>query len=207
MTNRERFHNIMNFEPVDRLLMIEWATWWDKTIENWQHQGLEIQPVADLSAGEALQLQFGLDLHQQCWISITTGATPHPASHGAPIVNDEADYERILPTLYPEQLDLSAFRRFRKRYDSGEAITWLSLDGFFWGPRKLLGIEPHLYAFYDKPELMHRINRDIAQFNLRVIDEVCRILTPDFMTIAEDMSYNNGPMLRLHHILSPLHRR
>ena len=195
MTNRERFHNIMNFEPVDRLLMIEWATWWDKTIENWQHQGLEIQPVADLSAGEALQLQFGLDLHQQCWISITTGATPHPASHGAPIVNDEADYERILPTLYPEQLDLSAFRRFRKRYDSGEAITWLSLDGFFWGPRKLLGIEPHLYAFYDKPELMHRINRDIAQFNLRVIDEVCRILTPDFMTIAEDMSYNNGPML------------
>lgn len=42
---------------------------------------------------------------------------------------------------------------------------------------------------------MHRINRDIAQFNLRVIDEVCRILTPDFMTIAEDMSYNNGPML------------
>ena len=42
---------------------------------------------------------------------------------------------------------------------------------------------------------MHRINRDIAEYNLRVIDSVCRVLTPDFMTIAEDMSYNNGPML------------
>jgi len=28
-----------------------------------------------------------------------------------------------------------------------------------------------------------------------VIDELCEICTPDFMTFAEDMSYNHGPML------------
>lgn len=195
MTNRERFRRIMNFEPVDRLLMIEWATWWDKTIAAWKQQGLEIEPCAGMSEGEALQRQFGLDLHQQCWIRMLTDLTPKHAGHGAPVISSEEDYERILPTLYPRDIDLSAFRRFLPRYESGEAITWLTLDGFFWGARQLLGIEPHLYAFYDKPGLLHRINRDIAEFSLRVIDAVCSVLTPDFMTIAEDMSYNNGPML------------
>ena len=41
MNNRERFRRVMNFEPVDRLPAIEWATWWDKTIAAWQEQGLE----------------------------------------------------------------------------------------------------------------------------------------------------------------------
>ncbi len=32
MNQRERFLNVMNFQPVDTLPMIEWAGWWDKTI-------------------------------------------------------------------------------------------------------------------------------------------------------------------------------
>jgi len=52
-----------------------------------------------------------------------------------------------------------------------------------------------LFAFYDQPELMHRINRENAEWMLRVIDRVCQYCVPDFMTFAEDMSYNNGPML------------
>ena len=195
MTNKERFHRIMNFEPVDRLLMIEWATWWTKTIESWQEQGLCVELIDDMSFNESLQTMMGLDLHQQSWISFLTDKTPKPKYFGGPIISSEAEYEGILPTLYPDKIDVSKFIRFKKRSDSGEAITWLTLDGFFLGPRQLLGIEPHLYAFYDQPELMHRINRDITEFSLRVIDEVCRVMTPDFMTIAEDMSYNNGPML------------
>ena len=30
MTARERFRRALNFEPCDRLPMIEWAMWWDK---------------------------------------------------------------------------------------------------------------------------------------------------------------------------------
>jgi uroporphyrinogen-III decarboxylase len=58
-----------------------------------------------------------------------------------------------------------------------------------------LGIERHLYAFYDQPELMHRLNADLAAWHVRVIDELCSVCTPDFMTFAEDLSYNHGPML------------
>jgi uroporphyrinogen-III decarboxylase len=43
---------------------------------------------------------------------------------------------------------------------------------------------------------MHQINADLTEFNLRAYDEFCQnVCVPDFMTFAEDMSYNNGPML------------
>lgn len=80
-------------------------------------------------------------------------------------------------------------------HEAGAAVIWITVEGFFWFPRRLLGIENHLYAFYDEPELMHRINRDILEWNIALIDTMCSITTPDFATIAEDMSYNHGPML------------
>ena len=35
MNHVERFRAVMNFQPVDRLPVWEWAMWWDKTIERW----------------------------------------------------------------------------------------------------------------------------------------------------------------------------
>lgn len=69
------------------------------------------------------------------------------------------------------------------------------MDGYFWFPRTLFGIENHFYAFYDYPELMHRINNDLTEFNIRIIEELFSILIPDMVGFAEDMSYNHGPML------------
>ncbi len=137
-------------------------------------------------------------MNLQSWIGFRTGATPHPSHHGAAIVRDESDYERILPTLYPpagKAVNVGQLMTYADWQRRGEAVVWLTLEGAFWGPRTLLGIEGHLYDFYDQPELMHRINRDIFAYNLRVLDEVCKYVTPDFMTIAEDMSYNGGPMI------------
>lgn len=74
-------------------------------------------------------------------------------------------------------------------------MLWFTVEGFFWFPRTLLGIEPHLYAFYDQPELLHRIDGDLADWILGIIRDLGEICAPDFMTFAEDLSYNNGPML------------
>jgi uroporphyrinogen-III decarboxylase len=82
-----------------------------------------------------------------------------------------------------------------KEQEAGDVVLWFTLDGFFWFARKLLGIERHLFAFYDQADLMHRINSDLADWMLVAIEQVCSICTPDFMTFGEDMSYNNGPML------------
>lgn len=72
---------------------------------------------------------------------------------------------------------------------------WLTLGGFYWFPRTFLGIAEHLYAYYDAPELIHRMSQDLLKFNLRAFEQFCTICTPDFMTFAEDMSCNHGAMI------------
>ncbi len=196
----------MNFRPFDRLPLLEWVGWWDKTIERWQAEGLP----SGLS-GHAICRHFGLDIYKQDWFRVTAPGCPQPQSHGAGIMESEADYQRLLPDLFPERpVDEDRWRQWAAQQQAGDVVLWFSVDGFFWFPRWLLGIERHLYAFYDQPALMHRINSDLADWILQVIDQVCSICTPDFMTFAEDMSYNNGPMISkdlFEEFMTPYYRR
>jgi hypothetical protein len=192
MNTRERFHAIMDFEPFDRLPILEWAGWWDKTIARWHGEGLP----ADVKDRYAICEHFGLDIYKQGkFVGLAKGC-PQPVSHGAGIIASMVDYERLLPHLYPrDSVNAETWRRWAGEQQRGDIVIWFTIDGFFWYPRRLLGIERHLYAFYDQPDLIHRINSDLAEWMLFVIDRLCSICTPDFMTFAEDMSYNNGPML------------
>ena len=209
MTNQERFTRALRgLGGLDRLPMIEWASHWDKTVRNWEEQGL---PKG--LAHHEIVAENGLDVMRQIWIAPRASTCPRPAYHGAGLMEDEADFEKLLPHLYPEENIENACRiaeSLKEQHERGEIIFWISLDGFFWFPRTLFGIENHLYAFYDYPELMHEMNRRQAEFNLKTIKAVCDILKPDFMTIAEDMSYNNGPMLSHKHFeefLAPYYRQ
>ena len=194
MTPRDRFREILNFQmPDDRLPMVEWAAWWDKTIDRWRNEGLPNGMTLEES-----QKYFDLDVMMLISANPRSAQCPSPAGHGAPIITDEPSYEQIRPYLYTDEC-IGRMRKqalqFKEKHDKGDVILRLWLDGFFWFPRTLLGIENHLYAFYDQPGLMHRINRDLAEFNLRAINELCDILIPDMVGFAEDMSYNHGPML------------
>lgn len=123
---------------------------------------------------------------------------PAPSGHGAPIIQNENEYEALRPYLYTDQIlsDLENDIRAHRRAHEGEDYTyWFTLEGFFWFPRTLFGIENHLFAFYDYPELMHRINQDLVKFHKRTLEVIYSEIEPAFMTFAEDMSYNNGPML------------
>jgi uroporphyrinogen-III decarboxylase len=192
MNTRERFHAAMNFKPFDRLPILEWAGWWDKTIERWHTEGLR----ADLTDRYAICRHFGLDVYKQDWFAVCGPDCPRPTSHGSGIIESDADYQRILPCLYPAHpVDTHRWQEWAEEQRQGDVVLWFTVDGFFWFARRLLGIERHLYAFYDQPELMHHINSDLADWVLLVIEQVCSLCTPDFMTFAEDMSYNNGPML------------
>ena len=76
MNHVERFRAVMNFQPVDRLPMWEWAMWWDETIARWRTRGLpaELDTVFDIAQ------YFGLDPYQQFWFS-TTEATIEAMQH------------------------------------------------------------------------------------------------------------------------------
>lgn len=194
MTNRERFQAVLNFEkPDDRLPAIEWAGWWDATIFNWHTQGLP----TELSWRE-IGPYLGLDKHIQISYPTGTPDCPQPKFFGGPIMETEADYEQLLPYLYQDSLidaQVEELKQLKTGHDRGDYPIWITLTGAFWFPRELFGIENHLFSFYDEPELYHRILDDLAAYQIRLMERVYEVLTPDFMTFAEDMSYNKGPMI------------
>ena len=192
MNNVERFRATLNFQPVDRLPMVEWAAWWDKTLDRWWTEGL---PRGLTDYGE-IQRHLGLDTFLRCRATPGGPDTPKPAAHGAGLIQDEAGYERLRPTLFPDPPRTPEFLDQRRREQAtGEAIIWVAMDGFFWFPRRMFGIANHFYAFYDHPALMQRMNEDLLEYNLRALDQICQYFKPDLFTLAEDMSYNHGPML------------
>jgi hypothetical protein len=196
MTTRERFQAVTTFQPFDRLPIVEWAGWWDQTVNRWRGEGL---PAAIADDRYAILGYLGMDVYWQRWFEALHRDAPKPAHHGAGVIEDEAGYERLRPYLFQMldrwPVDLPQWQAAAARQARGERVLWFTVDGFFWFARRLLGIERHLYAFYDQPELIHRINSDLADWMLVVLDRVCTVCTPDLMTFAEDMSYNNGPML------------
>lgn len=190
MNHLERFQSLTSFQPVDRLPRIEWATWWDKTIDRWCGEGLPTRDRYELYDF------FGLDPYFQSWLGPRAKSFPRAGHHGAAIIHTMDEYEALLPHLYPPQDEaLEAIRPWAARQARGQAVVWITVEGFFWFPRTLLGIEEHLYAFYDQPELMHRINQDLANYNIALLRQLAPICRPAFATLAEDMSYNHGPML------------
>jgi hypothetical protein len=207
MNARESFRAVMRFERPERLPAIEWATWWDKTLDRWREEGLD----PSLSGPGELHEALGLDRHDQFWIETLGPGCPEPASHGAPLLHGRASYRELLPSLYPAALpDLAAIERAARMREERGSLLWITLEGFFWFPRVLFGIEPHLYAFYDEAELLHEINDRLADWHLEVVERFCRVATPDFMTFAEDLSGNLGPMISkdcYEEFMTPYYRR
>ncbi len=207
MNHVERFRAVMNFQPVDRLPRWEWAMWWDRTIERWKGEGLpaELVSVFDISR------HFGLDPYRQFWFSTTDPTIDAVQHHVEGVVSNMDDYLRLRPRLFPDHGPaIEAMRPWAEVQARGEAVVWITLEGCFWFPRTLMGFSKVSLAFYDQPELLHRINQDLTDFNLEILSRVARTCVPTFATIAEDMSYNHGPMISRRHFdefLAPYYRR
>ena len=181
MTQREIFKAALAFQPAPRLPRMEWAPWWDKTVARWKTEGLP-----DLNWEED-QAWFGLDTLRMIH------ADPREVR-----ITDAADYKRIrIEIMQEDRIERAKGHAWAlaERHERGEFSLRFVMDGFFWYPRRLFGIEPHMYAFYDHPDLMKRINEDLLDYHLRTMEAVFTILTPDMANLMEDMSYNHGPML------------
>jgi hypothetical protein len=192
MNHVERFRAAMGFRPVDRLPRCEWAMWWDLTIRRWHEEGLPRALNDVFEIGE----YFGLDPYKQFWFSTTESTIEAVQHHVEGTVSNMDDYLRIRARLYPDHSGaIESMRSWASRQAKGDAVVWTTLEGFFWFPRTLLSFERLMLAYYDQPELIHRINRDLLEFNLRLLDQIEKVCAPTFCTIAEDMSYNHGPMV------------
>lgn len=210
----ERFIATLKGEETDRMPVIENSLWWDQTIRRWVGEGL---PVGKNYTGNmrdvvAIQEYFGLDLLAHWWPRPYTERTPFAKTVGAGMgAVDEESYEKVLlPTLYPDlRMDEDFICMIKKYKSEGKIVLELILDGAFWEPREYMGIEAHLYSFYDQPDLYRRMLSDMKEWQKKVIDYSLNTLPFDYVTFAEDMSYNNGPMLSREHFgefMAPYYR-
>ena len=81
MNSVERFKKLMSFGYVDRLPMIEFAPYWDKTLHRWYDEGLDRKLNDDVE----IRKSFGLDTYRQFWFTPKTEKCPEPLYHGASI--------------------------------------------------------------------------------------------------------------------------
>ena len=95
MTNRERFLAVLNGKTPDRLPVIEWASWWQKTLDQWEAQGMP----AGMDYHQ-LFAYFGEDDLYQFWMDHKQAGFPIPKQHGHPIMYDEADYKELKKIMY-----------------------------------------------------------------------------------------------------------
>ncbi len=196
MTAVERFQKTARREPVDRLPLLECAPVSERVLSRWYSEGLPRRVTDPCEIG----LQLGLDRHRQLRIFARSATCPPPTPHNGGLVSGADDYRALRGHLYPKprlrtepaSVDLRAWGR---EHDEGSSIVSLTLDGFFWYPRTLLGAEGHFYALCDDRELVHAMNRDLVEYALWALDQVCRSVKPDFVVFTEDMAGDRGPVV------------
>ncbi|MFQ3548455.1 MAG: uroporphyrinogen decarboxylase family protein [Armatimonadota bacterium] len=191
MNNIERFNAVLNFQKPDRLPIIEWAPFWDKTIARWKSDGLPENINHHSQAAD----YFGLDKLDVLWVNQRESGCPEPVYYGAPVIHSEKDYVDIKKYLFPKEIFPPAQIEWMVKHQESDGALWVAFPGFFWFPRTLFGIENHLFAFYDYPDLMRRINEDLLEFLSIAIDEIKKYIKPQMFVLNEDLSYNHGPMI------------
>lgn len=103
--------------------------------------------------------------------------------------------DRELAAYYTDEKIAKAYSPLRAGHQRGDYSIRMNIEGFFWTPRELLGIEPHLYAFYDQPEMLHDMNGYILKVYLEKLTKVLDIIPADVLYIMEDLSGKNGAMI------------
>ena len=224
MTERERFIKYMQFQPVDRIPLMEMGVW-PETLERWHQEGLPKWVTSFRNLEDYLSLDRSFNVN---WLPINCEIYPpfetkileetdeqQVISDGAGVVyrqqkrhrtipnyirfpvENEANYEKLLPRLNGRDA-----RRYSDDFD--EDLHWrlerneiigVNFRSFFGFPRGLMGVENWCMAFYDQPRLVRRIISDRLQFAQDLLERVLATSALDFVQIWEDMSYKTASLI------------
>jgi len=220
MNPRERFRRILNFQPVDRLPLMEIEGYEEPTLARWHAEGLpEDQSPAQVLGLEGprwLPVNFypvpsferrvlaETDDYVTSinWMGITV---KHPKGRTEYTYEGYVDFpvkDRNDWPAYRDRLDGHDSRRYS---DDWGPELWGSLSQldrpvgllihpyFFRLGLYSMGLENFLLAFYEQPDLLHEMFAHCTEMTLAIIDEVVTQVKVDYACIAEDMAYRTGP--------------
>lgn len=188
---------------------------WDLTIERWKGEGFPAD-IADRYTGyfkrrrgkpepyfdtelsdctEQVEEYFGLDPIKRIFFRL-------PLSIGKRKIANTDDWrelrkraeDEIAQNITDDVIE-ETYSGIVEGHQRGDFSVRISILGFFWIPRTLFGIEEHLYAFYDHPQLMHEMNQFVLDAHLDRLGKVLDLVPADVVYIQEDLSGSTGPML------------
>lgn len=223
MTHRERERQTLDFCAMKSGGSAEETFYpWDETVNNFIQQGLPTRAYAGITYlhGKAMPINektffhtkwaegvmafedyFGFDPILRVGLALPVRCGLEQGIGKLFVASDE-DWEKALAYsqtieqayFTPWQIE-DAYAPFRQRHQNGDYAVRVNVEGFFFATRELLGIEEHLYAFYDNPHLLHKINDYILTFYSKYLTALLRILPADVLYLSEDLSGKNGPMV------------
>jgi uroporphyrinogen-III decarboxylase len=114
-------------------------------------------------------------------------------------VSDAASWEEMKSRMDP----LSKGRIEEQEYSLqlAEKEDWplfAYICGLFGTHRHLFGLEPLMYAYYEKSELLHEISRHWVYLWKTILSTVAERRRPDVVYLWEDMCGKNGPIIGPH---------
>jgi uroporphyrinogen decarboxylase len=222
MTDLERFHACMEYQPVDRAPF--WASGgWPETVERWKKEGYDPDRFEPASVADR-KAWFGGWFH------------PNPPFERK-VVQEDADHvvyinhEGILMkemrnnprSSMPQFLKFPVetreeFRTFWKERMRPDLPARIGPDwkaklkdrrarpvpfiiisdrwGGFFGPlRNLVGVEGLCMLFYDDPAFVEEMMDANADFIIAMMSQILDVIDIDAFGFWEDMAYNHAPLI------------
>ncbi len=223
MTDRERFLNLMDHKPVDRCVYGIWCSnAWPETVERWKKEGYDPDNPPDFNTDK--WLAFGgwffpsppferkvIEEDEKTVVYVNhEGITmkerkDNPYSSMPQFIRFPVESREEYRKFYSERFNANLTARigsdyiekltgFRNRTSPLVVIAdrW---GGFFGGLRALVGVERLCMLFYDDPAWVEEMMDGVADFTIKMMDEILKYTDVDVFGFWEDMAYKTGPLI------------
>ncbi len=112
--------------------------------------------------------------------------------------NEFRDYKERVNTDFEKRMEIGWAETAMKFQSEGHLIMLCGRsNGFFWFPRKTMGLERFLMTIYDDPVLLNEMLDFILDITISFWEHILEKVDVDLVLINEDMAFKGGPLLSL----------
>lgn len=111
-------------------------------------------------------------------------------------VTDRSSFLRMAERFRPDPARVpEEYRRHAPLLADRDWSFYFAAPGLFWKIRDWVGFENLCMMFVDNPRLVHEMMEFWTDFLRAVLDDVLRVVTPEYIFLNEDMAYKSASMI------------
>lgn len=222
ITERERFHACMAYQPVDHTPFWGWGAW-PETIERWKREGYDPEKNnPEHIACPRLWIGHWFFPHPKFEHKIVGEDETHvvyinhegilmkemknnPASSMPQFLKFPVSNRQEFRQFWEERMQPDLTQRIgpdwkeqlrQLRAQPGPFIIISDRWGGFFGPhRNLTGVEDLCLLFYDDPAFVEEMMDRTAEFIVAMLEQILSVIEIDAFCMWEDMAYNHAPLI------------